>query len=380
MSKKILSIILTIAMVASCFAIAANAFSNLGFEEKDEAGNLVENYEQIWTLGEPYDENGDGTWFSIPVYLTANYAVGPISFGIKVEGEGVALDYFEEESASFVDDWGGYEAQYNDESYIAIIPQITETTATPIMNPEELLIGTLYYNVDEGGSATISIVNDPKTEENPAGILVAARMSDDVMTGTPIVGQKTTVGDSVTIGSTAAADPVLYVIDGTYGVIDTDRTSMSELEITGEEAYVDGYLYGLDIDNNGDTVETVFGVENGSLNIIANSVGSDCGTGTIVQVLDTEGNVFSEYCLIIFGDVDGTGEADIEDATAIELHFSYMYGPEGEGRLADHQIFAADVDMSTEADIEDATIIELHFSYMYENGNEDMRIPANIYG
>ena len=73
MSKKILSVLVAIMMVASMLSVCAFAAS-YSYEDEDTAAE----YTQDWALGEPVD-NGDGTW-SVDVYLTTNYATGPIQF------------------------------------------------------------------------------------------------------------------------------------------------------------------------------------------------------------------------------------------------------------------------------------------------------------
>ena len=70
-TRKLISVLVAIMMVVSMFAIAANAAN---YEDDDTAAE----YTQDWALGEPVD-NGDGTW-SVDVYLTTNYATGPIQF------------------------------------------------------------------------------------------------------------------------------------------------------------------------------------------------------------------------------------------------------------------------------------------------------------
>ena len=76
MSKKLLSVVLALALVFSCFAVSAFAVGGIGYESKEDAAY----YNQTWALGEPVD-NGNGT-YTVDVKLTANYGVGTIQFSL----------------------------------------------------------------------------------------------------------------------------------------------------------------------------------------------------------------------------------------------------------------------------------------------------------
>ena len=62
-TRKLLSVVLALAMLVSVFAVSANAY---GYEDENAA------YTQTWDLSEPVD-NGDGT-YSVDVLLKTNYA------------------------------------------------------------------------------------------------------------------------------------------------------------------------------------------------------------------------------------------------------------------------------------------------------------------
>ncbi len=375
MSKKILSVVLAIALVASCFAVSAFALGGLGFEELDENGVTLEGYTQSWELGVPVD-NGDGTW-SVDVTLDANYTVGPIQFKVtNTDNANVVLDGFTANGDVVPENWMVDEVYSNETGIVALIPQPEVDAVDAIDCTGGVVIGTLTYTVAGTASATIAIDPDRKTATNPGGSLIAARMSDgNVVTGTAIVGQDVlSVGPDRVIGAAPSTPPTLQVIDGTNGVIDTSRTNLDE-EFEGTTC--DGYLYGVSPIDDGETIDGVFEViGDGTMNIIDSPLefGTDCGTGTMVQVLDLDGAVVAEYVLIVFGDVNGDGEATVDDASDIELHDGYMYGDNG--RMVSYQIFAADLNMDEEATIDDAADVELHDGYMY---GDTGRLPSNIY-
>ena len=348
-SRKILSVLLALAMVFSVLTVSASAAANY----EDEG---VE-YAQEWELVEV---SNDGATCVVNVVLTTNYPTGSIQFVIENSNPAAAvLDYENVALGSGIT--FDAEIKANANGKVLIIPEtVADTVTAPVL--DGAVVATLTYNCT--GSATLKIKNDPKTAANPAGTLIAARMTDsDIVTGDPIVGQAATVTGLVTIGSAAAA-PELAVIDGTIGVIDTTRTTIDA--DNGIEC--DGYLYGVDPYDAGETVESVFEViGDGTMEIVANEAGNECATGTMVNVLDLDGNVVASYILIIFGDVDGDGEATGFDASAMELHDAYMLNDDT-GRFLAYQEFAGDVDGDFEATGFDASAVELHDSFML---NED---------
>lgn len=377
MSKKILSVIVAIMMVVSMFAVCANAVS---YEDEETATE----YTQDWALGEPVD-NGDGTW-SVDVYLTTNYGTGPIEFVLTNTDTSVAaIDEVILGDAIPAD----YNATVSVSKAKGKVMIIADTSSTGTIVAEEIdgVIATVVYTYAGEGSAEIAIDDNAKSATNPAGTLIAARMSDgDVVTGEAITGQTVSVGDSVIIGGSAEA-PTLGVIDGTIGVIDTTRTSETcdDSGFPLDEGVYTGYIYGVEPEYS-ETVDMVFEViGDGELEIVANEAGSEAGTGTIVNVLDLDGNVVETYVLVIFGDVNGDGFVDASDSFDVELHdgWGYEAGPDGMRMGYAYQVFAGDVNCDSSLDAGDSFDIELHDAWGYENGADGMRmyqsdVMANI--
>ena len=377
MSKKILSVIVAIMMVVSMFAVCANAVSY----EDDET---VAEYTQDWALSEPVD-NGDGT-YTVEVLLTTNYATGPIQFVLTNSDTSVAAIQSVTLGEAIPESYNATVSVSKAKGKVMII---ADTASVNTITGEEIngVIATVVYTYAGSGSAEIAIDDNAKSATNVAGTLIAARMSDgDVVTGEAITGQTVTVGDSVIIGGAAEA-PTLGVIDGTIGVIDTTRTSETcdDSGTALDEGVYTGYIYGVEPEA-GETVDAIFEVVgDGELEIVPNEAGSDCGTGTIVNVLDLDGNVVETYCLIIFGDVNGDGAVDISDSFDIELHDNWAYeaGPDGMRMGLAYQVFAGDIVVDGSLDISDSFDIELHDNWAYEMGSDGMRmyqadVMANI--
>ena len=333
-TRKLLSVVVALMMVVSMFAMTANAANY--YESEEDAAK----YEQIWALSKPVD-NGDGT-YTVDVSLTTNYETGPIQFVLTNTDTSVAAI----KSVTLGDAIpASYNATLSVSKANGKVMIIADTAGTATITAEEIngVIATVVYTYAGSGSATIAIEDDAKSATNVGGSLIAARMGDgDVVTGDPITGQTVTVGDSVIIGSAAQA-PTLAVIDGTIGVIDTTRQDMycdADGIGTGDATFT-GYIYGVEPEA-GETVDAVFEVVgDGELEILANDAGSEAGTGTIVNVLDTNGDVVETYCLIIFGDLNGDGVIDVYDAADIELHDAWGYPSETDGmRMYQAEIIA----------------------------------------
>lgn len=373
-TRKLLSVVLALAMVVSMFAVSVNAASYYYETEESKA-----DYTQTWGLSTPV-KNADGT-YSVNVSLKTDYATGPIQFVLTNSNSTVA-------SIKSVSLGAGIPASYNAEIYVGKssgkVMIISDTSGGSAIAATEIdgVIATVVYTYSGSGSATIAIQNSPKSATNVNGTLIAARMSNaNIVTGDAITGQTvTSVGNSVTIG--ASAKPTLAVIEDTIGVIDTTRTAEmwdddNFAPLEGDTTFT-GYIYGVEPEY-GETVADVFEVKNGgSLSYTyLDSESETEGTGTIVKVLDTDGKtVLETYVLVIFGDVNGDGLVDSGDAGDIQLHDNYAYEASSNGMRMEfaYQVFASDINVDGSVDTSDSGDIQLHDNYGYEAGSDGMRM------
>ena len=360
-TRKILSLVIAVAMLISVFAVSAFAYTPT---DVDRNGNA---YTQTWALSEARD-NGNGTW-SVDVSLTTNYKVGPIEFTVEnTNNSGVVLSGAAL-GAAVPAAWNAEINYYNSTGRVMIIPSTAgkNTLDGAVMSG---VIATLTYTVADGASADINIKNDPKGDgADIGGTLIAAR-AGDIISDKAVYGQTVlSVGETRHIGGGSAAAPELAVIDGTAGVINTNKTEMSDAD--GNIVEVNGYIYGVEPER-GETVEDLFEVTgDGSIGVVANDAGSDCGTGTLVNVLDADGNVVATYVLIIFGDIDGDGQITVDDAASMEYSAAYMLET-ASGTYEDcpQLWFAGDLDGDGAVTVDDAAIAEFHAAYMYEDSAE----------
>ena len=398
MSKKLLSVVLALALVLSSFAVSAFAIGGIGFEDEEDAAL----YTQAWALSAEPTDIGGGK-YTVDVYLTANYKVGPIEFQILRNVTAGSLKLVDAVAGSAIPaEWEAnvaHDIETADDPYtgkVTINPDPVDEGALAINEPTNAHIATLTFEASADVAATIAInVADAKSENNPGGTLIAARMSDgNVVTGTAITGQTVSQDtNTVVFGNAAppAQAPELAVIDGTIGVIDTDRTEMDAEDVDGDgdTKIVTGYIYGVEPEN-GETLYDIFEVVgDGEMNVIPTDAGE--GTGTMVQVLDLDGNVVAEYVLIIFGDVNGDGYVSTDDSGAIELHDAYVYGYNFDtwedelglgGRMMSYQVFAADLNVDGDATTDDSGAIELHdayvFGYNFDTWEDDLGLGGRF--
>ena len=366
MSKKLLSVVLALALALSCFAVSAFALGDYGYENEADAAY----YKQTWALGEPQDIGGGE--YTVDVILTTNYLVGPIQFQVlkTISAGSLTLVDAYAEDTDIPENWNATVSFLDATGEVAVIPYPTEDGVSALDCTGGKVVATLVFAASADVAATAAInVADAKSASNPGGLLIAARMSDgNVVTGAAITGQTVTntSNPSVTFGAAVSNPPELVVVDGTIGVIDTSRTMLDADDIDGDGDLqeVDGYLLGYDPDVNSDLSELFEVVGDGTMEVVATEAGSETATGTMVNVLDLDSNVVASYVLIVFGDANGDGVADATDAGMIELHDAYLLEPYE--RLYTYQDFACDVNVDEVADATDAGMVELHDAYLLE--------------
>lgn len=289
MSKKILSVVLALVLVMSTFALSAFAASKPAYEEDPSE------YTQAWRL----EDASVGDVYKANIYLEAAYGVGAVQFKIESAEKAVltAVD-----SDVFV---GDYDINFSPEGLVFIVPTPTEGTESmdAIEFADETLIATLTFELAEGASsATVSIENAPKNEENPDGTLVAARVDDgNLVTGTSIVGQDATVDGSATFG--AAAKPELVLKNGV-----TVNTGYCNTANTG---VIFGFgSFGKET-NYRASVTSTLGDE---YIVYEKSASGKNGTGAVLKLVDTDGTVLESYQIVVFGDINGDGRITNTDA------------------------------------------------------------------
>lgn len=317
-TRKILSLVLALAMIVSTFAVSAFAAASYESDEDIEAGK----YNQTWALSGPAD-NGDNT-YTVDVNLTTDYATGAIQFVLTntaaasvtydsiALGDAIPADYKAQISAfEKVNDDGTSKVT------VMIIPTTEDVSTISAVALDGVIAKVTYTLVS--GSATIALDNNPSSATNPAGTLIAGRASDgNLVTSDMITGQVVAItegAESVIIGSSALPSDLALTEAGSAAgvVIDTAKTFGG--------AYA-GVVYGFKQSANNTFVNTTYLTTNltatneGTLSFDRSIGTSGYGTGTEITVTGKDGGT-KKYVVVIFGDVDGNGLIAVADATVI---------------------------------------------------------------
>lgn len=189
------------------------------------------------------------------------------------------------------------------------------------INNKTVLTFTITAKSDVSGDALVKCVTDSaKTDDNVEGMLYfGATTSGTTITSIPENVEGINVSNASATAEITNGVTELVTIENTTAVIDAENK----------------YVYGI---TPGDKVEDYFKVNNGTLELIANTTGVTNGTGATINVKNSSGTVVDTYTVIIFGDVDGDGEvngSDYGDVKTVALGGMI-------GGIANN--FAADVD------------------------------------
>ena len=302
MSKKVIGVLLALIMVLSVFSLSALAIGEYDWELPADA----EKYKQTWGLA----DGGNGV---VQVTLTTTYEVGPISFvieGVSLEDVNIGNGYY----------GGNASIDFNKTTGLVLI---YPNTGAPVKAQKlnNAVVATFTYT----GNATPAIKNDPKqnTVDGMNGTLIASRCAGDYVNGSDYyVGQTCEI---LAFGQapkpTEAADLATSV---TGVVIDTNK------KFGG--AY-DGVVYGIPFKADGTALKEadyenyLTATNGGSLVYVKTPYvarPASYGTGTTVQVKNSDGTVAKTYVIVIFGDVDGSGALAAKD---IQLGVSEVMNP-----------------------------------------------------
>ena len=280
MSKKVLSIVLALALALSCFAVSAFAMGQLGYEEEDST------YAQAWSLSEAV-EGADG-WY-VEVSLTADYAVGAMQFALEfsdanttiadvIPGDALLGEY----NADIAFDTTGAS------NIVAIIPNPVEDAAAAVDASAGIVVCTVYFA--DGAAGTVQIADDAKSATNPGGTLFAARMADGILADDAIIGQAATIETPArNIGAVSLPAELVKKAGAEAGIL-IDRTH------TFGGAYT-GVVYGFtqsaaNTFANANYLNNNLEVSNGGSFELSRSIGkTGYGTGTVITVKNADGSV-----------------------------------------------------------------------------------------
>ena len=309
-TRKILSVVLALAMILSTFAVSA--FAAASYEDADNE------YNQTWALSEPVD-NGDDT-YTVDVSLTTDYKTGVIQF-VLTNTDIAAVEYTSIELGDAIpEDYNAdisamASAKNPNALNVMIIPSTVGVSTIEATEIDGVIAKVTYTLVS--GSADITLKDDVASSENPGGTLIAARVSDgNIVTGDMITGQNATIDvATVTIGDSALPSDLAKKATAEAGIIiDTAHTFGG--------AY-DGVVFGFtqtaaNTFMNTNYLNNNLEATNGGSLSYSRSIGkTGYGTGTVITVTGLDGGV-KTYVVVIFADVDGNGLTNLNDTKAVQ--------------------------------------------------------------
>ena len=310
--KKIISIVLSLALVISIVATAIIATANA--KETDVVIDVAETELSI------------GQTTTVSVKVTTNYPVATMSIPVfydktKIEvSEATATltDYAVKSAitdAQSVDVAKVYaNTGINADEYgfvlVTYIGGAGQEVAETISG--EVLTFNVTAKTDVSCIAAIKCVSkSAKTDENVAGMLyfgspVSGRTINSVPENIKNI-DLTKAEANVKIGTT---EPELILNE--YG------EEMGAVVYKTEDMFdgFQGVIFGIDT-HNGEMIADYVATEAGSIEVLPNDYDSDAGTGAIVNLLDDNGDVVESYVFILFGDVNGDGFIDSVDSGVI---------------------------------------------------------------
>ena len=333
-SRKVLGALLALVMVLSVLSISAFAAGATSYEEDAS-------FTQSWSLGTP-DSNG-GNSYTIKVYLSTNYPVGPVSF--KLEGAVVTAvdegdDYYKGKALT---------TETSDVGKVFLVPN-TDGETIPAVSIDGHVATVTYTTSNANGAVTIAA--DPKNADNPGGSLVAARCTAGTVNASNfVVGQVATVGGQV-VNPPVGGDVELEVKSGSNVVINPTYTLGGQY---------DGVVYGFTITGignemaNTDFITNNLQASDGSELTINAAKGSRYGSGSTVTVGD------KTYVIIIFGDANSDGRINGQDVTQINKFYKGTATMTAITQLAAQTKKVNNVSQLTAVNAQDYTEINKHF-------------------
>ena len=304
--KKIISIVLSLALVISIVATAIIATANA--KETDVVIDVAETELSI------------GQTTTVSVKVTTNYPVATMSIPVfydktKIEvSEATATltDYAVKSAITDAQSVDAAKVYANtginaDEYGFVLVTYIGGAGKEVAENINgEVLTFNVTAKTDVSGTAAIKCVSkSAKTDENVAGMLYF---------GSPVSGKTiNSVPENIkNIDLTKAEANVSIVTGGT--------TIIANKDLTGVVDNANNYIYGVDVGTAAEDLAEYFTVVNGTFEMVANEVGCTNGTGATLVIKDTAGNEVAYYTLVIFGDVNGDAVVDAGDYSAVKSH------------------------------------------------------------
>ena len=322
---------------------------------------------------------GDSTTISVKV--TTNFSVATMSIPVFYDktmvsvSEATALltDYSVKSTTTDAESVNSSKVYANtnisEENYGFVLVTYIGSAGTNVAASidEVVLTFKITAKTDVLGETVVKCVTESvKTTDNIAGMLYfGSPTSGNTINSVPENVEKidlTSASQIINIGGTSEPNTLVLNENAPFeAIIDTVNCGDFTGAVYGfdtlgwnDEFIVDGTI--------ADFVTTAYGDE--YLEVVVGDAGVET-TGTVINVLDEEGNVVESYVYIYFGDMDmdgGVGAGDAQIAEYYELNFM--------GIDSLHQFMAGDLDSDSMPGASDALVMEFwelnYFGMVYQ--------------
>lgn len=261
----------------------------------------------------------------------------PIDSGVVVAGKTTAGDNEGFIPAAYADTHSAFSIQWRaNPSDDGVMGAFNNSTAVECFTFQLKVLDTA------SGSGTVFIPADSEYFYDSAITDVNDITLDNLYEAENLV---VTVSDPASVSLAVAAEPELVAAEG-YNV--------KTMQFDGDD---NAYLVGFDAEavfSNGEDFTNQFTVNNGSYTLSSDSF----ATGTVVTVLDANGEVYASYTIIVFGDTNGDATVDSLDL----LNIKYLVSGDLETN-ADAYSYAADISPDAEfsASVDSADILAMKY-------------------
>ncbi len=363
-SKKILSLVMALAMAISVFSICSFAAQTTptGTVTITADNAQVGNSETVTiTVKASASETFYAGPMSIPVtYDDTLFTLGTVTIN-DVFGSGVTEKITNSATAGKV--------------IITAIPKTDGAPVAPDLSAADLVIATITFTSDASatGTGAFAVDNDQKSATNPTGKFYIGSFD----------GSNPKTAELTTMGQTLNTTPV----DVTVGaaVVNTLEIKASApqtpvIDLVNKDDIYTGSVYGIDTLDQNENMTAVATIADcltttlGDAYLQITDVGGVETTGTIIEVLDADGStVLETYVFVFFGDVDADGMIGSNDGFMAEY---YEIAAEGIDNLA--MYMACDLDGDGMPGSNDAFVAE-YFEVAGEGitGQEDIAAVAS---
>lgn len=292
-SRKVLCALLAVMMVFSVFSISAFAANEL-WEAEDAT------WTQEWSLGNPTPTDV-ANQYTVDIILSTNYNVGPVSFKLtgvtSIDAVAVGAGYYSGAQTDKVNTGANL-------GLVFMFPLTPPGTTVGAKSCDSAVIATVTYTTSAANGA-VTIANDPKNADNPNGTLTATRCTTGKINDSQFVaGQKVTVNNPGGGGNSDIA-----VKPGVTGVVIDTNKKFGSTDYAGVIMGIPAKGNGATNLTSGDYYKDFVTATNGGYIKVVKSIYSGraalWGTGTKIEVYNSNDTLAKTYIIVLFGDING---------------------------------------------------------------------------